>query len=227
MRVLPSRVKVPWRPNATLVPSGLASLLFLAVACAKPPAVAPGGDHLAGRWVMVNTAVGYHLSNGSVESIMYPPQAPAPSKYRVAADSIVLAHADRVARHGFVLRGDTLRLSWSATATDVLIRMPGSPANGLAGSWRGRAMNTTTILTFRSDSAMVMEVAVPFPARRGDTLVFRAESGRDFRTVLYFANGRLNGRNLDDRQVRTVAFVRRPWGCFGVKALDQGAAECR
>src|SRR5215213_10232306 len=214
MRVLPCRVMLRLPPNATLVPTGLAFVLFLALACAKPATVtSAGGDRLAGRWVMVNSPVGYRFWDDSVESIMYPPQAPAPSKYRVVADTIVLVDGDRVSRHSFVLRGDTLRLSWPAAApADPMIRIQGTATDGLSGSWRGRSTNPITILTFRSDSAMVMEVGVPWPARRGDTLVIKAENGRDFRTVFYFANGRLNARNLDDRRVRTVAFVRRPWG---------------
>lgn len=205
-------------------------MLATGAGCAKPAinSAATAGDRLTGRWVMVNTSVGYHFWNDSVESVMYPPQAPAPSRYRVVADTIVLAEGDRVSRHAFVLRGDTLQLSWPAGApADPMIRIQGSSANGVIGSWRRRSTNPITVLTFRSDGAMVMEVGVPWPVRRGDTLVVRAENGRDFRTVFYFANGRLNARNLDDRQVRTIAFVRRPWGCFGVKALDQGAAECR
>jgi hypothetical protein len=205
-------------------------LVAIGAGCAKPAinSAAIAGDRLAGRWVMVNTSVGYHFWNDSVESVMYPPQAPPPSKYRVVADTVVLVDGDRVFRHPFTLRGDTLRLSWPAAAPAVpMIRIAGSTTNGLVGSWRGRVTNTISVVTFRSDGAMVMEVGIPWPARRGDTLVFRAENGRDSRTVFYFANGRLNARNLDDRRVRTVAFVRRPWGCFGVKALDQGAAECR
>jgi hypothetical protein len=177
---------------------------------------------------MVNAAAGYHFWNDSVESVMYPLQAPPPSKYRIAGDTMLLVDGDRVSRHHFVLRGDTLRLSWPGAApADPMIRIPGTAVNGLVGSWRGRSTNLITVLTFRSDSAMVMEVGAPWPTRRGDTLVVRTENGRDFRTVFYFANGRLNARNLDDRRVRTMAFVRRPWGCFGIKELDKGAAECR
>lgn len=177
---------------------------------------------------MVNSPVGYHFWNDSVESVMYPPQAPAPSRYRVVSDTLVLVDGDRITRHRFVLRGDTLRLSWPTTApAEPMTRIQGTGANGLIGSWRGRSGNTTTFLTFRSDSALVMEVGIPWPARRGDTLVMMTERGQAVRTVFYFANGRLNARSLDDRQVRTMAFVRRPWGCFGIKALDRDAAECR
>jgi hypothetical protein len=185
----------------------------------------PGGDRLAGRWTMLNTAVSYHFWNDSVEAIMYPPQAPAPPKYGVAGDSIVIIDGERASRYAFALRGDTLRLSWPAgAAPHPMTRVTGG--QGLTGSWRSQARGLTTVLTFRSDSMFVMETGLQPGLRRGDTLIINAD-GKEFRTLFYFANNRLNARSIGDRGRRTIALVRRPWGCFGLKQLDGKAAECR
>ena len=177
---------------------------------------------------MLNTAVSYHFWNDSVESIMYPPQAPPPPKYRIVRDSILLIDGGRVSAHAFALRGDTLRMSWpTGTAAQPMTRINVGAAQGLTGSWRSRSRNLTTVLTFRSDSIFVMEIGVQPGLRRGDTIIFDAGGGRQARTLFYFANNRLNARSIGDRGLRTLAFVRRPWGCFGIKQLDGQAAECR
>jgi hypothetical protein len=211
------------------MPFALAAVVSLASGCARPVTVAPsGGDRLTGRWVLLNTAVGYHFFKDSVEGVMYPPQAPPPGHFRVERDTLVLKDGTRESRHAFTLRGDTLRMGWPTLSPEYpMTRVQGIASNGLLGSWRMQTKAMITILTFRSDSAMVMEVGIPWPDRRGDTLVFRGERGQVSRTIFYFANGRLNARNLDDRRVSSVALVRRPWGCFGLKELDQNAAECR
>jgi hypothetical protein len=217
--------------HATLVPVVVASLGLLAAACARqvpePTSSNPVESRLTGRWTLLKTPISYHFWGDSAEILMYPPQAPTPGFYRVKGDSVQITNGRNVTTHAFAIRGETLFFAVVAAGSSTRsIRIAGNAANGIQGSWRSRSPTSVTVLTFRSDSALIMEVGVPpWPQRSNDTLSVRFET-RVVRTAFHHANGRLIARGLDDGQYRSQTFVRRPWGCFGIAELDKKAKEC-
>lgn len=203
---------------------------LLALGCASPGAQQPGQaaeTQTTGRWTILQSPVSYHFWNDSAETVMYPPQAPAPPAFRVVGDSIRIIDASRTSARPFALRRDTLFIALSSGPQLPFARLASGSESGVLGTWRHRSPTSVTILTFRSDSVMVMEVGVaPWPRRSGDTLSLNIERGT-MRLVFHHANGRLVARNLDDGRYRSVTLVKRPWGCFGIGQLDGKARECR
>lgn len=213
------------------MPVVLATLVSLVASCAKqtsgPTSAGPLESRTTGRWTMLNTPISYHFWNDSAEIVMYPPQAPPPGSYQVIGDSVRVTDGKSVITYSFAIRSDTLFLGFpSAGPPQPMIRIAGDGANGIRGSWRSRSPTRVTVMTFRSDDALVMEIGVaPWLERRGDTVSMRFET-RTIRTVFHHANGRLVARNLDDGRYQSQTLVRRPWGCFGIAALDKKAKEC-
>jgi hypothetical protein len=231
MRVLPVRVQTGFGiGHATLMPAVLAALASLAVGCAKqssgPTSAGPVQSRTTGRWTMPNTPISYHFWSDSAEIVMYPPQAPPPGSYQVVGDSVRVTDGKNTVMYAFAIRGDTLHFTPAGRASPPLSRIGGDPTLGIQGSWRARSATEVTVLTFRSDGALVMEVGVaPWPQRNGDTVSMRFET-RVMRIAFHHANGRLVARGLDDGRMQSVTLVRRPWGCFGIPALDKKAKEC-
>ncbi|MDB4914977.1 MAG: hypothetical protein JWM95_2621 [Gemmatimonadetes bacterium] len=184
-----------------------------------------------GRWVMVGVPIAYVFSGDSVEMVMYPPQAPAMS-YRVKRDTIETDAAGTHQRQAFVVRGDTLRLTFGERVV-VYHRITGPVAasRGLKGTWHSVDGNGISVLTFRSDGQLVLEVEAPTQMRlHGDTLDTSA-GGQSLRSVLQRAGDTITISPFTGDKLPAGAtpqkIVRRPWSCFGLAELDRKASECR
>lgn len=181
-----------------------------------------------GRWVNVDpTDVEFLVldieADGAVHRLIPAPQFSA--TYRVEGRRLVMRAGDGSVDSSFALQGDTLLLD-GKPALARLSRMPAQSAS-VGGTWRplaaGAAATTESFMTFRSDGQVVLEVGFPVQATvTGDTLRLVSAQGPSSFTVrqatdtLYLSDG--------NRQRR---FVRRPWGCLGMRQFDAPAVECR
>ena len=184
-----------------------------------------------GRWVMLGAPIAYVFSGDSVEIVMYPPQAP-PMSYRVRRDTIETSAADAHTTQAFSIRGDTLHLAFGnrVIAYHRLAAAP-MPGEGLTGTWQSIDGNGVSILTFRSDGQLVLEIEAPARMRlHGDTLDTMA-GGQTLRSILQRAGDSITIRPVSGDKPpavsRSQVIVRRPWSCFGLAALDRTAIECR
>jgi len=184
-----------------------------------------------GRWVMLGVPIAYVFSGDSVEMVMYPPQAPLMT-YHVKRDSIETDAAGNRRVQAFSVRGDTLRLTFGNRV--VVYRRIGAKvaaSRRLEGTWHSVDGNGISVLTFRSDGQLVLEVEAPTQMRlHGDTLDTTAggqslrsvlQRSGDTITILPFAGDKLPAG------VAPQKIVRRPWSCFGMAELDLSAMECR
>jgi hypothetical protein len=189
------------------------------------------GRRTDGRWVMLGVPIAYVFSGDSVEMVMYPPQAPLMT-YKVRRDSIETNAAGNRRVQAFSVRGDTLRLTFGDRV--VVYRrlgVAGAAKPGLKGTWHSVDGSGVSVLTFRSDGQLILEIEAPTQMRlHGDTLDTTA-GGESLRSVLLrtgdtitispFAGDKLPAGATSQK------IVRRPWSCFGMAELDLSAVECR
>ena len=179
-----------------------------------------------GRWVNIDATdlqlfVLVFEPNLRVHQLMAAPQFQA--TYSFEGEQLVLRHGDGSSAT-FVLRGDTLAADGGA----AYIRLSGSAdETGVGGTWRQVPTGgMDQFMTLRSDGQVVLEVGFPVQATvSGDTL--RLISSRQLPTLtfrLYQQGDTL--LHLQDAAGKNRLLLRRPWGCFGIGALDAGAAEC-
>jgi hypothetical protein len=174
----------------------------------------------------------YHfVGRDSVEVLMYPPQSPPPPRFHVIGNRIEVPHEGRTTAYTYAIRGDSLTMQSEGMAIGYSRVGRSARSAGLLGSWRHRDRQLTFVITFRPDSAFVTEVGLPALLRlTGDTIEMVQQSLRQ-RIVIHRRGENLVLEYLDTpRAARrngpsTVVLIRRPWGCFGVPALDGGG--CR
>ena len=201
-------------------------LLYISVLAA---ALGTQQGRWAGRWVNVDPTDVELLvldieADGAVHRLIPAPQFSA--TYRVEGRRLVMRAGDGSVDSSFALQGDTLLLD-GKPALARLSRMPAQSAS-VGGTWRplaaGAAAMTESFMTFRSDGQVVLEVGLPVQATvSGDTLRLVSAQGpassftvRRATDTVYLSDG--------NRQRR---FVRRPWGCLGMRQFDAPAVECR
>ena len=192
-----------------------------------------GESQWSGRWVFAEVktmnrsvailAAAYHFWQDSVELLVYPPRLEAPTSWRVRGDSVEIDdNGSRESDH-FSIRGDTLELEMGRRRPTLFRRLSGTGEAGLRGSWRTTQSSSTIVITFRSDGLLIAEMGTgPQPSLRGDTLE-SSVGGRSVRSVLR-RKGNVLYVEVEGQQRQ---FLRRPWGCFGVKELDRAAKECQ
>jgi hypothetical protein len=184
-----------------------------------------------GRWVMLGVPIAYVFSGDSVEMVMYPPQAPLMT-YKVRRDSIQTDAAGTRRVQAFSVRGDTLRLAFGDRVVVYRrISASGTTKPGLKGTWHSVDGNGVSVLTFRSDGQLVLEIEAPTQMRlHGDTLDTTA-GGQSLRSVLQRAGDTITIMPFSGDKLPAGAepqkIVRRPWSCFGIAEMDLSAVECR
>lgn len=180
---------------------------------------------------MLGLPMSFVFSGDSVEMLMYPAQAP-PVSYRIRRDSVESRTGDVHRVQAFSIRSDTLRLAFGERI--IVYRRLGSQPDArrpLVGTWRSVDGSTLSVLTFRSDSRLVLEIGAPTQMRlHGDTL--NTFIGKEtLRSVLTRSGDTIIVSPLPGDTprpgVRPQTIVRRSWACFGIKALDASAAECQ
>ncbi|MDQ2664683.1 MAG: hypothetical protein M3Z05_01620 [Gemmatimonadota bacterium] len=187
--------------------------------------------HTNGRWVMLGVPISYVFSGDSVEMVMYPPQAPLMT-YRVRRDSIETDAAGNRRVQAFSVLGDTLRLSFgNRVVVYRRVGANGAAVRALTGTWHSVDGRGVSVLTFRSDGQLVLEIEAPAQMRlHGDTLDTMA-GGQSLRSILQRTGDTLTILPFSGDVLPAGAMpqkiVRRPWSCFGIAELDRSATECR
>jgi hypothetical protein len=203
-----------------------AALLVVASLDAQTPA-GKTPAWLQGRWTTVNIPAAFNFVGDSVEVMIIPLQGPLLS-YRLNGARIEVKAGQKDGPPAdMLIRRDTLILTQGGR--DQFFTRLGSAAwdsVSLVGSWRNSANGRATVLTFRSDGALISENgSMSDPNIRGDTLDISFGAGQSMRYIF-----RKRGDKLYIRAViggPEQAYVRRPWGCFGMEAVNAKAKECR
>ena len=184
---------------------------------------------LAGRWVSMKPQDSrliclYIEEDGSVLRVM--PAIQFAAKYRVEGEHVTATmtsgptgppKGDK-ANLKLVINGDTLL---DEDGKPLLTRFRRSPVtqDGVRGTWRFiESSRMEQFWTFRSDGQLVMEWALPENITlTGEILRVKGES---------FVVSQVGETLYVERMGKKEKFIRRPWGCYGVK-YDSTAAECR
>ena len=194
----------------------------------RAPFGPPGEEHQ--HWSVVGFPMAYHVWRDSIDIVMYPPQAPPPTqRWRVAGNTIEMSDGKRMDRMEFAIRGDVLETRAEGMTRQWRRLSQSSAPQTVVGTWENRQPQITTILTFRSDSLVVMEVGAPRsanPTLRGDLLELSNSQVR-MTSKLRRARDTVYVEPQGERRGTPFKLVRRPWGCFGIKELDGAARECR
>ena len=201
--------------------------LLVLVSAGLPPAVVRAQElPPLGRFVNVNPTDMQYLvlafeADGQVHRLM-----PAPgfrARYEVEGERLELRTGDGSGA-SFTLIGDALTSDGRAMYTRVSGAL--SEAGGLVGTWRwvpGGSMDQ--FMTLRSDGQVILEVGFPVQASvNGDTLTIISDQLPAVSFVAYTQGDTL--LHLQDAMGKNRLLLRRPWGCFGIEALDALAAEC-
>lgn len=167
------------------------------------------------RFWILNADVG-----GRVQILIPAPQFQA--TFSIGPGGTVAARASDGSSMSFVMRGDTLLTRDQPTHVRIAGTLQASPI--ARGSWRSLTSEPMlSVITFRSDSQVVLEVGFVAATGQGDTLRIVTP---DAPSIAFTA--RLNGDTLHTQIVggEHSRYVRRPWGCLGKPAFDAPAAEC-
>lgn len=209
-------------------------LLVLLLAVPPQAELSGQGMSLVGRWVNIDPTdfqlfVLVFEPDGRVHRLMPAPQFSA--TYRVEGEHLVIDFGDG-SRQSYVVRGDTL----ASDGPGAFIRLTDTPhdTGSVGGTWRfvpGGSMER--FMTLRSDGQVVLEVGFPVQATvSGDTLRLISSQLPTLTFQLPTLTFRLYQQgdtllHLQDAAGKNRLLLRRPWGCFGIEALDARAAECQ
>lgn len=197
----------------------------IALAAAVSAVTVSAPEWIQGRWAMNGAPLAYNFVGDSIEAMIIPLQGPLLS-YRLNGKTLEVNAEGKAAPSAEVeMRRDTLILTLAGRPMRFTrIGTAKWDSTSIAGSWRGSGP-TSTVLTLRSDGILISESGHRSDANyRGDTLDIAIVPGTVRRHVFRRSSDTLFLRWIGGGNEQVL--LRRPWGCFGMPAVNRAAKEC-